>query len=652
MKAFWSLFNQACRLLLLLHITSYSLARNFKYASQLREDEYRHFKYGFTSGTLGTLFMHYPAQVFSCDYAVSYRRFGLFEERLDVADPMDDTLKTASQMGYFDSVARQLFDTWSSCYQNFITRYCMYMVTTKDRMFINRVRMCKHMYFPKTPENLRKVTYLLREVKPYINFHMYEHIALNEHADTFSASNLYPLGLEYLFDWNYLGYGYTPEIAYSNIKAMGIYGLQVYFDRTLGPKSFKYARFTLLADSWIMKFIQIVHEILWSSVNNYRGHLSHELINAYRNFEHVQLQYLTHMCTKWLNSDRKNSPSSEADDIFDISMCPNPCLQSDICDNKPHTSGKDCTPVGLGKTDYRCECMAGYVWNPLSLSCDESFDCNVDCEPTSTRYCSFVPAVELSIKDVGHDRLISREGHLRCDCYPEFEGDRCQRYRNPCNTGADGKMSGNEMCRVDYGGTCSASAGFNHYICKCPKGYQRKKALREDNCLDKRSACDSIICANNGVCHSSLDGEKFECVCTPGFEGRLCEEPIVYQWTYWSDWSSCDSLCGQGWQVSHRVCWNRQRGGQDAKQRCPGNRETLRVCHKHCLTEIQASHYIAIGLLLELLFRMSIVILLCFLFVKVLFDMLYRESDYVFVRYLRIVLLDLVKRAVGARQNS
>ena len=95
-----------------------------------------------------------------------------------------------------------------------------------------------------------------------------------------------------------------------------------------------------------------------------------------------------------------------------------------------------------------------------------------------------------------------------CSCPEKFEGKSCELDADPCEP---------NPCQ---GGAQCVQFGYD-YECQCPALTHGK------NCqLTKSSSCDQNPCLNGGTCRESNLGGSFFCLCRPGYQGSVCEEPL------------------------------------------------------------------------------------------------------------------------------
>lgn len=124
---------------------------------------------------------------------------------------------------------------------------------------------------------------------------------------------------------------------------------------------------------------------------------------------------------------------------------------------------------------------------------------------------------------------------LRCNCAPQWTGERCE---NPVNL-CDGRCYNGGTCFTPKPEmpVCNCPSGFtgsrcqncaqlvcqnggvcikeNHKeICKCPVGYSGRN-------------CEISACGKNGKPISTMQGLK--CSCLPGFSGEKCQQDRCYQ---------------------------------------------------------------------------------------------------------------------------
>lgn len=132
---------------------------------------------------------------------------------------------------------------------------------------------------------------------------------------------------------------------------------------------------------------------------------------------------------------------------------------------------------------------------------------------------------------------------LRCNCPPQWTGERCETPVNLC------------VNRCHNGGTCFISENGRPH-CHCPQGFYGPLCQH----------CDTLSCQNNGVCHKEKN--KASCKCALGFKGQMCET----------------SICGRNGKpvVSrngvHCDCLNGFTGDRCEKDQCRGHCKNGGVC--------------------------------------------------------------------------
>ncbi|XP_041478166.1 sushi, von Willebrand factor type A, EGF and pentraxin domain-containing protein 1-like [Lytechinus variegatus] len=186
---------------------------------------------------------------------------------------------------------------------------------------------------------------------------------------------------------------------------------------------------------------------------------------------------------------------------IDVDECAlyRPCLHSGTCLDRVN--------------GYSCICLPGYT----GVECEKPFDLcqSLPCQNNATCF--------------------SSPTHYECLCTPGYHGDDCQWVRHPCSPNPCPHA---DICRVvegeygpDYeceyrrvinecynqpcfhGGLCFDT--YSGFLCLCTSGYEGRL------CQIDIDLCLSDPCMNNGTCFD-LD-DTFECLCKEGYAGELCE---------------------------------------------------------------------------------------------------------------------------------
>ncbi|TGZ65816.1 hypothetical protein CRM22_005661 [Opisthorchis felineus] len=272
-------------------------------------------------------------------------------------------------------------------------------------------------------------------------------------------------------------------------------------------------------------------------------------------------------------------------DIYSC-LCPNPCH------HQQHCLVKACTQVGIFEHEYTCECPSGQKWdsdihvclsgNYIELRDDQKkhkadeCDEKTKCHPAGTLYC--------------HHDSIAMEG--RCVCRPQYFGVQCERPVNACeqlvkhpdlpNGGL--RIPGHIACNVIYAGnrcrSYTSGEGDIYYRCSC-NGHPwiPDPGLAYDNCLKKRTVCDSAVCVH-GDCRTSEYGGEAYCLCYPGFSGSACSL-WVGEWSEWLPWDTCRPGCGDvRYTVRTRNCLSLMKNLTDQRE-CLGASVEYAKCGEH-----------------------------------------------------------------------
>ncbi|CAL8073173.1 unnamed protein product [Calicophoron daubneyi] len=143
-----------------------------------------------------------------------------------------------------------------------------------------------------------------------------------------------------------------------------------------------------------------------------------------------------------------------------------------------------------------------------------------------------------------------------CICMPHREGQYCNmsvdackaRVQHPFLPNGGLEEAGNVACNVNYEGNICESftseSGSVHYKCTCNGiTWDKDSKMNYDNCLKRRTMCDSIVCVY-GQCVSNEIGTEVKCVCERGYSGYMCSEWVGI-WSEWSPWDKCRPACGK-----------------------------------------------------------------------------------------------------------
>lgn len=208
--------------------------------------------------------------------------------------------------------------------------------------------------------------------------------------------------------------------------------------------------------------------------------------------------------------------------------------------------------------ETHCRCQLGYVYDPEAKICKSEMD-KLLCG--SGNPCKNGGACARRILPNG-----TKTDEVQCRCHPAFQGQYCERKRNPCRH--EKALCGKFPCIRDE----VAAPGFR---CRCPRGYKTKSS-HQPQCEDEDDCLTPNTCQNGGTC-VNLRG-TFDCKCRKGFEGFRCEiPPPPPNWSVWAEWSDCrepepSKICSElPFQEQFRTCQV-----NIIQQRCLGPRRRIR----------------------------------------------------------------------------
>uniref|UniRef100_A0A5K3FB47 EGF-like domain-containing protein n=1 Tax=Mesocestoides corti TaxID=53468 RepID=A0A5K3FB47_MESCO len=133
--------------------------------------------------------------------------------------------------------------------------------------------------------------------------------------------------------------------------------------------------------------------------------------------------FLFHLCAE-LRRDKSTLPTD-----IPAGFCPNPCSTSP-CLTLPHTVGQQCHLVGRGlfMSDFRCECLPGFVWVSGGVADEDAGGKEEEAEEDNTDEGPRTPMSD----DVGScvavdicETYCSAQGTRRCDILPHTGSAKC-----------------------------------------------------------------------------------------------------------------------------------------------------------------------------------------------------------------------------------
>ncbi|XP_078685404.1 uncharacterized protein LOC144918448 isoform X10 [Branchiostoma floridae x Branchiostoma belcheri] len=165
------------------------------------------------------------------------------------------------------------------------------------------------------------------------------------------------------------------------------------------------------------------------------------------------------------------------------------CTSDDVCGPQPCVNGATCSDIF---NDYDCTCVPGYADKNCSTNIDECV--SAPCQNGAT------------CQDAINE--------YSCDCVPGYVGDHCETEINECDS---------SPCQ--FNSTCIDLV--NAFFCNCTTNYTGE--FCEVNIYDN---CDAGPCLNGATCNdlniTATSKASFECICPPGYEGKLCDKEIDY----------------------------------------------------------------------------------------------------------------------------
>lgn len=109
-----------------------------------------------------------------------------------------------------------------------------------------------------------------------------------------------------------------------------------------------------------------------------------------------------------------------------------------------------------------------------------------------------------------------------CKCQGGFGGINCEDDQRPCQPFTCFQQGlfllfskSNQFFFRFYLGNCTITSNTN-YRCDCYPGYEG------DHCERSVDICANVTCQNRGVCFSQFP--SYTCNCLPGYYGRHCED--------------------------------------------------------------------------------------------------------------------------------
>ncbi|CAH8667482.1 unnamed protein product [Dicrocoelium dendriticum] len=271
--------------------------------------------------------------------------------------------------------------------------------------------------------------------------------------------------------------------------------------------------------------------------------------------------------------------------------CPDPCKRQKAC------SVENCIQHGYMEHQFECNCDEGFEWNAEIFTCVnkrflelrrqmetqqadpyELTGCKyaIECDEAGTLFCT------TDVTGLFHT----------CICKPHYTGQFCtervdacrDRVRHAYLPGGGMVVAGDTACNVNSDKNMCRSylsaEGFVSYRCNCDETkWIPDPSLTYDNCLKRRTTCDSLMCVN-GKCVTSERGTQSYCLCNPGYRGESCSQ-WVGEWTEWSAWDRCSPACGDvRYSVRSRDCLSMRPESME-KIECLGASIEYAECDEH-----------------------------------------------------------------------
>ncbi|BET00878.1 Laminin G domain [Nesidiocoris tenuis] len=248
-------------------------------------------------------------------------------------------------------------------------------------------------------------------------------------------------------------------------------------------------------------------------------------------------------------------------------------INIDECVSNPCLNGGSC----IDKINmFECQCQPGY----------QGVNCEMDIKECESNPCQFnSTCIERSIRDyyLSGDPMLpehfdqpfeySIADGYDCLCVKGTQGLNCEININECESNpCQNKATCHDL--ID-GYTCECEPGFDGVYCEididecelykpcvhgeCVDGVASYNCLCEGiyggkNCSVELTACRSNPCKNGGTCIPYLEGEtthKFNCSCTNGFQGHVCETVTTMSFNG-SSYAAVNTSREEGYDIQFR----------------------------------------------------------------------------------------------------